>query len=111
MKYRARNIYVSLYLLSAIFLLIMPWVPPEPGHGDVSFWHATYCVVGLGILVLCGFYYWLWIVVLPRLGGYTIVEEVEQLEGGALTAQLTRKYHSSVVDIDTGEQQPLIGDT
>ncbi|KAG2126696.1 amino acid/polyamine transporter I [Suillus cothurnatus] len=111
MKYRARNIYVSLYLLSAIFLLIMPWVPPEPGHGDVSFWHATYCVVGLGILALCGFYYWLWIVVLPRLGGYTIVEEVEQLEGGALTARLTRKYHSSVVDIDTGEQQPLIGDT
>jgi hypothetical protein len=39
------------------------------------------------------------------------VEEVEQLEGGALTARLTRKYHSSVVDIDTGEQQPLIGDT
>jgi len=39
------------------------------------------------------------------------VEEVEQLEGGALTARLTRKYHSLVVDIDTGEQQPLIGDT
>ncbi|KAG1821041.1 amino acid/polyamine transporter I [Suillus subaureus] len=107
-KYRARNIYVSLYLLSTIFLLIMPWVPPEPGHGDVSFWYATYCVMGLGILALCGFYYWLWIVVLPRLGGYTIVEEVEQLEGGALTARLTRKYHA---DIDNGEHQPLIAST
>jgi amino acid transporter len=109
--YRARNIYVSLYLLSAIFLLIMPWVPPEPGHGDVSFWHATYCVVGLVILALCAFYYWLWIVVLPWIGGYTIVEEVEQLEGGALTARLTRKYHPSIADIDNGERQPLIAST
>ncbi|KAG2126693.1 amino acid/polyamine transporter I [Suillus cothurnatus] len=110
-KYRARNIYVFLSLFSAIFLLIMPWVPPEPGHGDVSFWYATYCVVGLGILVLCGFYYWLWIVVLPRLGGYTVVEEVERLEDGALTARLTRKYHFSVSDTDNGEQQPLIAST
>ncbi|KAG0695135.1 amino acid permease-domain-containing protein [Suillus ampliporus] len=86
-KYRARNIYVSLYLLSAIFLLIMPWVPPERGHADVSFWYATYCVVGLGVLALCGVYYWLWIVFLPWLGGYTIVEEVERLEDGASVAR------------------------
>lgn len=107
-KYRAKNIYVFLYLLSAVFLLIMPWVPPETGHGDVSFWYATYCVVGLGILALCGVYYWLWIVVLPWLGEYTIVEEVEQLEGGALTTRLTRKHYSSA---DDGEQQPLIVST
>ncbi|KAG2145340.1 amino acid/polyamine transporter I [Suillus bovinus] len=107
-KYRARNIYISLYLLSTVFLLIMPWVPPEPGHSDVSFWYATYCVVALGLLAVCGVYYWLWIIFLPWMGGYTIVEEVERLEDGALTARLTRKYHPSVADIDNGEQQPLI---
>ncbi|KAG2031734.1 hypothetical protein BDR03DRAFT_986205 [Suillus americanus] len=69
-------------------------VPPETGHGDMSFWHAIYCVVGLGILALCGFYYWLWIVFLPWLGGYAIMEEVEQLEGSTLTAWLTCRYHS-----------------
>ncbi|KAG1736583.1 amino acid/polyamine transporter I [Suillus lakei] len=110
-KYRARDIYVSLYLLSAVFLLIMPWVPPEPGHGDVSFWYATYCVVGLGILALCGVYYWLWIVFLPWLGGYIIVEEVEQLEDGALTARLIRKQHPSVAENDNGEQRPLLAST
>ncbi|KAG1830533.1 amino acid permease-domain-containing protein [Suillus variegatus] len=110
-KYRAGNIYVSLYLLSAVFLLIMPWIPPEPGHSDVSFWYATYCVVGLGVLAVCGFYYWLWIIVLPWLGGYTIVEEVERLEDGALTTRLTRKYHPSVETVDNGEQQPLIAST
>jgi hypothetical protein len=36
------------------------------------------------------------------------VEEVEQLEGGALTTRLTRKHYSSV---DDGEQQPLIVST
>ncbi|KAG2075383.1 amino acid transporter [Suillus decipiens] len=110
-KYRARNIFVSLYVLKAVFLLIMPWVPPEPGHSDVSFWYATYCVVGLGVLVLCGVYYWLWIVALPRLGGYTIVEEVEHLKDGALATRLIRRYHPSVEDINNGEQQPLITST
>ncbi|KAG1738394.1 amino acid permease-domain-containing protein [Suillus paluster] len=110
-KYRARNIYVSLYLLGAVFILIMAWVPPEPGHGDVSFWYATYCVVGLGVLALCGVYYWLWIVFLPWLGGYTIVEEVERLDDGALVARLTRKYHPSVAETDNREQQPLLAST
>ncbi|KAG2369071.1 amino acid permease-domain-containing protein [Suillus spraguei] len=81
--YRARNIFVSLYVLRQ--------VPPEPGHSD-----------------LCGVYYWLWIVALPWLGGYTIVEEVEQLKDGALATRLTRKYHSSVEGSDNGEQQPLM---
>ncbi|KAJ8580463.1 amino acid transporter [Rhizopogon salebrosus TDB-379] len=40
-KYRAGTFFVSSYFLSTIFLLVMPWVPPEPGHGDVSFWYAT----------------------------------------------------------------------
>ncbi|KAG2369072.1 amino acid permease-domain-containing protein [Suillus spraguei] len=104
--------------LTVLVILVLPardafnfLVPPEPGHSDVSFWYAAYCVVGLGALALCGVYYWLWIVALPRLGGYTIVEEVEQLKDGALATRLTRKYHSSVEGSDNGEQQPLIAST
>ncbi|EGN99227.1 hypothetical protein SERLA73DRAFT_182118 [Serpula lacrymans var. lacrymans S7.3] len=104
--YQAHNIYVLLYLGAAILLLVMPWVPPESGHGDVSFWYATYCVVGLGILALCGVYYWLWIVFLPRLGGYKIVEEVEQLPDGAMTARLVRRYQANTAL--NSEQQPLL---
>jgi hypothetical protein len=48
-----------------------------------------------------------WIVVLPWLGGYTIVEEVERLEDGALTARLTRKY-PSVAGIENAERQLLL---
>ena len=56
--YQAKNIVIWSFLLCSIFLLVMPWyvgmfslggtelttrirVPPESGHGDVSFWYAT----------------------------------------------------------------------
>ncbi|EJD06554.1 amino acid transporter [Fomitiporia mediterranea MF3/22] len=91
-KYRASNTSISLYLVSCVFLIVMPWIPPEKGHADVSFWYATYCVVGILILLACGVYYYFWIVLLPRLGGYEVVEEVEELEGGARLARLVRRY-------------------
>jgi len=73
----------------------MPWVPPEPGHGDVvSFWYATYCIVGLVKLALCALYYYVWIIWLPKLGGYTIVEEAEVLDDGARATRLTRRYEN-----------------
>jgi hypothetical protein len=36
-----------------VFILAMPWYPPPGGRfgGDVSFWYATYCVVGLAMYV------------------------------------------------------------
>ena len=42
----------------------------------------------------CGLYYYVWMVLLPRLGGYEIIEEVENLKGGARTATLVRRYHN-----------------
>lgn len=34
-----------------VFILAMPWYPPPTGRygGDVSFWYATYCVVGIAM--------------------------------------------------------------
>lgn len=48
-------------------------------------WYATYCVVGLGIVLLSVVYYFAWMVVLPRWGGYEILQETVTLDGGALT--------------------------
>ncbi|KAI9511833.1 amino acid/polyamine transporter I [Russula earlei] len=98
------NVVVALWLLQCIFLLVMPWVPPEDGHADVSFWYATYCVVGIALLLLCGLYYYVWIVLLPNIGGYEFVEEVVDLGGGAFTSRLVRKYKASMP-----EEHPLLG--
>jgi hypothetical protein len=50
-------------------------------------------------------------VLFPRLGGYTIVEEVERLEDGALTTRLTRKYYPSATGTDNAERQQLLPST
>ncbi|KDQ17199.1 hypothetical protein BOTBODRAFT_30010 [Botryobasidium botryosum FD-172 SS1] len=93
--FRAWNVLLVFYALISIFLLVMPWYPPSSGRdgGDVSFWYATYCVVGIAILGICGIYYWVWIVLLPRWRGYTIEEEAVQLSDGAWTNILVRRYH------------------
>ncbi|TFY70469.1 hypothetical protein EVG20_g2536 [Dentipellis fragilis] len=104
-KYQVWNVAIIVWLVKCSFLLVMPWVPPEDGHADVSFWYATYCVVGLSVLALCGLYYYIWIVLLPSLGGYEIVEEIVDLGDGARTAHLVRKYH---VQQDTREEEPLL---
>ncbi|KAL5526562.1 hypothetical protein ACEPAF_8286 [Sanghuangporus sanghuang] len=111
-KYRASNTSVILYLASCIFLIVTPWIPPEKGHADVSFWYATYCVAGILILLACGVYYYVWIVLLPRLGGYEVVEEIEELEGGARLARLVRKYpNNSSRQASLGsDQRNLAGD-
>lgn len=46
--------WVLLFSLAVnVYLLVLPWVPPEGGiyAGDVSFFYATYCIVGLGMCV------------------------------------------------------------
>ncbi|KAF8638245.1 hypothetical protein AX17_002267 [Amanita inopinata Kibby_2008] len=101
--YQARNLFVFLYLLTCVFLVVMPWVPPEPGQGDVSFWYATYCVAGLALLAACGLYYWLWIIFLPKLRGYEIVEEVEEQANGVRNARLVRRRK-----LPEGETEPLL---
>ncbi|KAH9068445.1 amino acid transporter [Lactarius deliciosus] len=97
------NIAVVLWLLNCVFLLVMPWVPPEDGHADVSFWYATYLVVSIGLLLLCALYYYVWIILMPKIGGYYIVEEVVELGGGALTSRLARKYKAR-----SPEERPLL---
>jgi len=97
------NVVIALWLFQCIFLLVMPWVPPEDGHADVSFWYATYCVVGVVLLLLCALYYYVWIVLLPKIGRYEIIEEVVDLGGGALTSRLVRKYTAR-----SPEERPLL---
>ncbi|KAI0303719.1 amino acid/polyamine transporter I [Multifurca ochricompacta] len=97
------NIAVVLWLLKCTLLLVLPWVPPESGHADVSFWYATYCVVGIVLLLLCALYYYVWIVLMPKIGGYEIVEEEVELAGGAITSRLIRKYK-----LRPPEERPLL---
>lgn len=50
-EFRVWNVVIAFSLAVNVFILAMPWYPPPGGRygGDVSFWYATYCVVGLAM--------------------------------------------------------------
>ncbi|KAJ7477666.1 high-affinity methionine permease [Mycena latifolia] len=100
-EYHAWNIALIFTCLVNVFLLVMPWYPPAGGHdgGDVSFWYATYCTVGLGILAVAFLYWAAWIAGIwerPRglgLRGYKLVEETVVLPDGSAYNHLTNVFY------------------
>ncbi|KAJ7207435.1 high affinity methionine permease [Mycena pura] len=94
-EYHAWNIALIFTCLVNVFLLVMPWYPPTGGRdgGDVSFWYATYCAVGLGILAIAFLYWALWIVVIPKIWGYKLVEETVVLPDGSAYNHLTKVFY------------------
>lgn len=92
----------SALILSAavcLFILIMPWYPPE--ESDVSFWYATYCVVGIGLFVAMALYYFLWIKVLPKWGKYQIrTETLVSDQDGSVTHRLRKVKNGALAEWD-----------
>ncbi|RDI80159.1 hypothetical protein Vi05172_g9919 [Venturia inaequalis] len=88
--FRAWDIAVIFSIIANIYLMVMPWYPPTSGRGNVSFWYATYCAVGLAILAVCGIYYYVWIHLLPKFGHYQVRQAVVVLEDGAVMNTLTK---------------------
>ena len=50
-EFKAWNIVIVFHVCIQLYLLIMPWYPLAGGQyaGDVSFWYATYAVVGVAM--------------------------------------------------------------
>lgn len=50
-EFKAWHLAVVFFILVQIYVVVMPWFPPKGGPyaGDVSFWYATYCVVGIAV--------------------------------------------------------------
>ncbi|KAK1590286.1 high-affinity methionine permease [Colletotrichum navitas] len=102
-EFRAWDVVVVFFLAVQVFILAMPWWPPKGGPyaGDVSFWYATYCVVGIGIILLCILYYIAWMYVLPRWLGYEIRTEIVNVDAkGANTHRLVRVPKAEVARWD-----------
>ncbi|KAJ5555828.1 hypothetical protein N7461_004298 [Penicillium sp. DV-2018c] len=90
--YQAWHITVVFAILANLYMVVMPWYPPSEGAhgGDVSFWYATYCAVALGIIGLCGVYYFVWIKLLPRIQGFKWEQTVLKMDSGATAHRLVR---------------------
>ncbi|KAF7550350.1 hypothetical protein G7Z17_g5776 [Cylindrodendrum hubeiense] len=90
--FRAWDWVLVFNIIKNVYLLVMPWYPPDGGpySGDVSFWYATYAATGLGILVGCVIYHWVWTVLIPKLGGYEFRQEILEFEDGAQSQTLIK---------------------
>ncbi|KAF4459611.1 amino acid permease [Fusarium albosuccineum] len=72
------------FMLSNIYLVIAPFVPPEEGQNVYeSMPYYIHCVVGIGVLVAGGIYWLFWAIILPKLGGYELAREtvVDEIDG------------------------------
>ncbi|KAF1955073.1 amino acid transporter [Byssothecium circinans] len=85
--------------LICLFIIIMPWVPPD--SNDSSIWYALYCAVGIALMVAMVLYYYLWIKVLPAIKGQTIrAETLVSSQDGSVTHQLRRIPNAEVEEWD-----------
>ncbi|KAF5024372.1 hypothetical protein F66182_3559 [Fusarium sp. NRRL 66182] len=101
--FKTWHVAVVFYILIQVFILVMPWYPPKGGPyaGDVSFWYATYCVVGIGIVIICGLYYVFWMYLLPKWRGYAIRTEITDVDdNGANTHRLVRIKYADLLKWD-----------
>ncbi|KAJ5095944.1 hypothetical protein NUU61_005300 [Penicillium alfredii] len=64
------------FLLSNLYLVVAPYVPPSAGQSVYKeLPYYLHCVVALGLFALGALYYVVWAVLLPWLGGYVLVKE------------------------------------
>ncbi|KAH9895348.1 amino acid transporter [Xylariomycetidae sp. FL2044] len=76
-------------ILLGLALLAAPFFPPaHPTPGGL--FYATYAIVGFGILVFGVLYWFVWTVLLPRIGKYRLEEREDVLDDGTAITVLTR---------------------
>ncbi|KAJ5127473.1 amino acid permease-domain-containing protein [Penicillium atrosanguineum] len=101
-EYRAWNVAVVFAFLANLYTLVAPWYPPTGGAdgGDVSFWYGTYLVVGIGLLTLCGVYYYFWIELIPKYKRYEYRQTIVKFDDGTVTHKLVQVPKSELVEWD-----------
>ncbi|KAK8044637.1 amino acid transporter [Apiospora rasikravindrae] len=82
-----------LFLLSNVFLALVPFIPPEGDWNADGYPYYVFPVVGVGVLLLGGAYWVCWTKIWPAVGGYKVVaERIEDEEGNEVVRY--RKVHT-----------------
>ncbi|PTB37078.1 uncharacterized protein TrAFT101_010811 [Trichoderma asperellum] len=70
------------FMAGQAFQLVAPFLRPPGGKGDTSLPYWLYAVVGISVLVASVVYWVVWWVLMPKIGGYTLVPRNEPLKDG-----------------------------
>ncbi|KAJ5518889.1 Amino acid/polyamine transporter I [Penicillium expansum] len=102
-EFKAWHVVILFNVLVQLYLLVMPWYPPAGGQyaGDVSFWYGTSAVTGIGILLACGIYYYIWAFLIPNWKGYRLRQEPLKLDGGVQSNRLRKVPVAELAEWDS----------
>ncbi|GJP96299.1 hypothetical protein CBS115989_9882 [Aspergillus niger] len=84
---------IVFYLAANVFLLVMPFVPPNSSTSSIPYWLSP--VVALGILGLGVIYYLLRFVLLPWVFGYSLRPVTKDLTDGSRVVRYRMQKNSS----------------
>jgi hypothetical protein len=74
-------------------VLIFPYVPPTNGVGDTPpLPYYLYCLIGIAVVMLGGFYWAVWKLVLPYVFKFRLVPRKEVLQDGTVVILVSRLY-------------------
>jgi amino acid transporter len=90
--FRATLPVVIFFLLSNIYLVVAPFVPPEDGQSiyeNLPYW--LHCVVGFAVLFAGAIYWFFWAIIFPKFGKYQLVRETSLDSNGWSRSQFIKK--------------------
>jgi amino acid transporter len=101
-EYRSWTWVVLLFILSKVYLIIMPWVPPKGTTVSPSFgfFYATSPLVAVGVVALMVIYYYLWTKLLPKIGHYKLRQNVLEHEDGSVGSRFVKVPEDQVAEWD-----------
>ncbi|KOS17367.1 Low-affinity methionine permease [Escovopsis weberi] len=83
---------VAVRILMSISLLLAPFFPSKEERSAGGMFYAAYAIVGMGAILIGLAYWYVWSVLLPRLGGYRLDERAVVLEDGTTITEFVHKY-------------------
>ena len=82
--------FALFFLAGQIFLVVAPFLYPPGGKGDTNLPYWLSSVVGIIVLVAAIVYWFVWRIVLPRLGRFQYVERKTVLGDGTVVIQFEK---------------------
>lgn len=79
------------FMAGQAFLIVAPFLYPLGGKGDTSLPYWLSLVIGMVVLVAGVIYWFIWWVLLPRIGKFEYVERKTKLNDGTVMVQFHKE--------------------
>ena len=99
--------FAVLFLAAQVFVIVTPFIRPKNGKGDtrLPYWLAPLTSV---VIMLGGVVGWfIWRVLIPRIGGFTWLTEETELSDGTIVQTWRRSNKQAYVPVSSTRRRRL----